>query len=294
MVKCPPAEACRDAFERMSKATVQMCMSTPGFGFGNQEQSPGYPFPQSSPSTIPMSLDAKMEQDTFHTGQQTPTNRRPPPTFDMDLRDLFPDDLDSSSRPSKSIPQSAINAQRSRLSRPSYSSRNHSHTARQQPQLLHHGSMNKEVIGLPNEDFSAPTHQHQLPHIASSHQSNLSSPPYLDVHQNTYNADFMSNLPGLDFLNSLTRDSASNDKFGGNPMRGIQIPSQPSDDPGNMEQAYDSSMNDAMMDYSAYDFNPAFQFGDNVGFDFNQQHDWGNGQNGFDLFGGFFFDRNGS
>ncbi|KAL8854735.1 MAG: hypothetical protein Q9221_000517 [Calogaya cf. arnoldii] len=30
--KCPPAEACRDAFERMSKATVKMCLSTTGFG----------------------------------------------------------------------------------------------------------------------------------------------------------------------------------------------------------------------------------------------------------------------
>ena len=26
--KCPPAEACRDAFDRMAKATVQMCMTT--------------------------------------------------------------------------------------------------------------------------------------------------------------------------------------------------------------------------------------------------------------------------
>ena len=29
--KCPPAEACRDAFDRMSKATVAMCMSTTAF-----------------------------------------------------------------------------------------------------------------------------------------------------------------------------------------------------------------------------------------------------------------------
>jgi hypothetical protein len=34
--KCPPAEACRDAFNRMSKATVQMCISTTGFGSGTQ------------------------------------------------------------------------------------------------------------------------------------------------------------------------------------------------------------------------------------------------------------------
>lgn len=32
MDKCPPAEACRDAFERMSKATVQMVLSSTGFG----------------------------------------------------------------------------------------------------------------------------------------------------------------------------------------------------------------------------------------------------------------------
>lgn len=32
MEKCPPAEACRDAFERMSNATVTMCLSTNGFG----------------------------------------------------------------------------------------------------------------------------------------------------------------------------------------------------------------------------------------------------------------------
>ncbi|KAI4255961.1 MAG: hypothetical protein LQ352_002312 [Teloschistes flavicans] len=42
--KCPPAEACRDAFERMSRATVKMCLSTTGFGsqatgaFGGQER----------------------------------------------------------------------------------------------------------------------------------------------------------------------------------------------------------------------------------------------------------------
>ncbi|KAL9602258.1 MAG: hypothetical protein Q9219_001982 [cf. Caloplaca sp. 3 TL-2023] len=30
--KCPPAEACRDAFERMSRATIKLCLSTTGFG----------------------------------------------------------------------------------------------------------------------------------------------------------------------------------------------------------------------------------------------------------------------
>ncbi|KAL8957727.1 MAG: hypothetical protein Q9193_005075, partial [Seirophora villosa] len=30
--KCPPAKACRDAFERMSRATIKLCLSTTGFG----------------------------------------------------------------------------------------------------------------------------------------------------------------------------------------------------------------------------------------------------------------------
>ncbi|PGH28119.1 hypothetical protein AJ80_00009 [Polytolypa hystricis UAMH7299] len=32
MKKCPPAEACRDAFKRMSDETIKMCLSTTGFG----------------------------------------------------------------------------------------------------------------------------------------------------------------------------------------------------------------------------------------------------------------------
>jgi len=30
--KCPPAEACRDAFKRMSNATIRMCLESTGFG----------------------------------------------------------------------------------------------------------------------------------------------------------------------------------------------------------------------------------------------------------------------
>ncbi|EER26694.1 positive regulator of purine utilization, putative [Coccidioides posadasii C735 delta SOWgp] len=48
MGKCPPAEACRDAFEMMSKATVQVCLSTTGFGSssgrnGTRPALPGKP-----------------------------------------------------------------------------------------------------------------------------------------------------------------------------------------------------------------------------------------------------------
>lgn len=71
--KCPPAEACRDAFDRMSKATVQMCMSTTGFGSSGQGLS---------------SINAgEYFTSTNHTAPRPST--RPKPHFDMALNDLL-------------------------------------------------------------------------------------------------------------------------------------------------------------------------------------------------------------
>ena len=84
MEKCPPAEACRDAFNRMSKATIKMCLSTTGFGAQvkfkkQQDESPIMP---------------------HHFNQQIPPQKgipgisnRPAPQFDYHLRDLFPDNF---------------------------------------------------------------------------------------------------------------------------------------------------------------------------------------------------------
>ncbi|KAJ6031818.1 hypothetical protein N7540_002550 [Penicillium herquei] len=94
MHKCPPAEACRDAFERMSKATVQMCLSTTGFG-----------------SQVDMSrinTSSSHASGSLHSGRRQPTDPRrasqgqprrpmqtraprPMPKFDMNLADLFSD-----------------------------------------------------------------------------------------------------------------------------------------------------------------------------------------------------------
>ncbi|PHH65349.1 hypothetical protein CDD81_2761 [Ophiocordyceps australis] len=38
--KCPPAETCRDAFDRTAKATIKMASSCGGFGFPAQQQQP--------------------------------------------------------------------------------------------------------------------------------------------------------------------------------------------------------------------------------------------------------------
>lgn len=77
--KCPPAEACRDAFERMSKATITMCMNTTGFGNGSTSLS-------TRPPKIP---EDYFDQTNFSMPK---AKQRPIPKFDMNLKDLFSDD----------------------------------------------------------------------------------------------------------------------------------------------------------------------------------------------------------
>lgn len=84
--KCPPAEACKEAFERMSKATIRMSLSTTGFKPPLDEQiarstQQNY---NSSPSPQPIKSEPRPEKMTRPA--------RPPPHFDMNLRDLFPED----------------------------------------------------------------------------------------------------------------------------------------------------------------------------------------------------------
>ena len=85
--KCPPAEACRDAFDRMSKATIKMCQSTTGFGsqvkFSKErpEESPIVPQPFEKPFAPPPYPGSRFSIS------------RPPPTFDYNLKDLFSDTI---------------------------------------------------------------------------------------------------------------------------------------------------------------------------------------------------------
>ncbi|KAF1977534.1 hypothetical protein BU23DRAFT_500423 [Bimuria novae-zelandiae CBS 107.79] len=89
--KCPPAEACRDAFDRMSKATIQMCMSTTGFG--PQALRPQARLPPQSPSTAyPPVSDADTDMSGYQTTGYFQHPRRPIPRFDMNLKDLFSED----------------------------------------------------------------------------------------------------------------------------------------------------------------------------------------------------------
>lgn len=98
-MKCPPAEACRDAFLRMSKATIAMVEKTTGFGsastLGSQPlASPGGYF--SSSDSISRSPESESSR---------PLKRKwTMPKFDMNLKDLFSDE-EISNRPMMHQPQ---------------------------------------------------------------------------------------------------------------------------------------------------------------------------------------------
>lgn len=83
MEKCPPAEACRDAFDRMSKATVRMCMSTTGFGRRVPDADTR---PVATAKSQGIQLQCAPRRESLKTA-------RPAPQFDMDLRALFPKDI---------------------------------------------------------------------------------------------------------------------------------------------------------------------------------------------------------
>jgi hypothetical protein len=100
--KCPPAEACRDAFVRMSKATIKMCLSTTGFGnrgnFSNPQQRLNS---IDAEATVSMqNLNPNAPYFTSRPNQATNQNnqQKRQPEFDYDLRDLFSAE-ESASRP---------------------------------------------------------------------------------------------------------------------------------------------------------------------------------------------------
>ncbi|KAH8820098.1 fungal-specific transcription factor domain-containing protein [Xylogone sp. PMI_703] len=109
--KCPPAEACRDAFDRMSKATVQMCMSTTGFGSSALGLNSRREQNLKSNETDYFGSNAANRQQQYSNVRRSGSGRqrqvppsRPKHQFDMGLNDLFPTSPQSK-------PRSALNQQ---------------------------------------------------------------------------------------------------------------------------------------------------------------------------------------
>jgi len=266
MEKCPPAESCRDAFERMSKATVQMCMSTPGFGFSRDRDDHHHTNAHLSSNAMSMMTDLDVKQD-YRFPQQTHVRaRRPPPKFDMNLRDLFPDDLDSRSRASQSFPQQLPDMQRMHTSmnmqmspqqqqqqqpKPNFQQMQQPQSQPQQrsPASSINSHINAGSMGIDTTYMYDPQQQQQ--------QQQQSSAPFYNNNNtssdHTQNQDAAGLLPAMDFLDAA--GVATNDDFS--------------------------------FDTSALDLG----FGMGMGLDF--QHDWSDGQQ-IDLFDGFFFGNNGA
>ncbi|KAL9070238.1 MAG: hypothetical protein Q9157_005887 [Trypethelium eluteriae] len=108
---CPPAQACREAFDRMSKATIRLCLSTKDTGFvGQPELSPidMHPVELNRKASYPMSAGsqsasmASVRSDSW-TGEEQ-SSKMPMPQFDMNLQNLLSGGRVSGSRPSRIQP----------------------------------------------------------------------------------------------------------------------------------------------------------------------------------------------
>jgi hypothetical protein len=271
--KCPPAEACRDAFDRMSKATIQMCMSTTGFGPQALRALPQAQPSSRSPSTAYASAsDTELGSDTEMQGYppgitgsyfaQQQQQRRPAPKFDMNLKELFDDDQTdkrSFSRVSNQVgamrpPPPPIKPEVQQQHIPPFTT-----DLRISPQLRTH--QQSFLSASPNFTSTTPT----LSTPISQSPSSLMPSPYQSSAQLPYNAfaqNYSSTYPDLggfsdlDFLDSV-------------PMQGS----------GTQGDASGGAMQDVGIGFG-------MGFGDGT-------HDWSDG-NGFDLFDGFFFGPGGT
>lgn len=293
MAKCPPAEACRDAFERMSKATVQMCMSSPGFGFGSKEES-NRVFSEASTT----SHNASPQQGVTMGSTSRPM-KRPPPKFDMDLRDLFPDGVNTTSR-TKLASRPRSNAQRGvRKPRGSISRKMPQSHEAFGPQSMHFdipmqdsdpAMMQASLAGYPPSQQQ----QQQQQQLQYNTSPNLASQMNYQVETipTSYNPDFMSNLPDMDFLNHLSTSA-------GNQASHIMTQSPGANPPGPHQM--DLGLDDGWLDVgpsnadgdadSDWGLGSGFGVGVGMGLDFGPNHDWsdGQGQGGLNMFDGFFF-----
>lgn len=198
MEKCPPAEACRDAFERMSKATVQMCMSTTGFGFGqDREGAEAGPRPsllgteRERPATYP---DPSSSSYSPSNPAPVSKSRRPPPRFDMNLRDLFPEEIDAHDLPSQSVSTfhpPTFRQQQAVPQQPSKAAVVAAPPAAQPVDLNMNSQINAGLgMGGKNDSSGIPTQLYDPPRQPS---------PFYN--SSLYGSDFVG-MPAMDFLNT--------------------------------------------------------------------------------------------
>ncbi|KAF2840172.1 hypothetical protein M501DRAFT_1010358 [Patellaria atrata CBS 101060] len=266
--KCPPAEACRDAFDRMSRATIQMCQSTTGFGpqaLRHVKQStttPGTHVSDSSDIALHSDVDSMNSQrpSSGYYNSQMDTKPRKQPRFDMNLRDLFSDDeTDSNSfnRISSTLmrpPQRPSNSASASPYNPNLSITPQLRQPSQLPSLQHTPSFDIDpaIQSLPQTS----TPQQQIPSYQISNQLPYSN--FSQTIQSTY--PNIGQFSDLDFLDDFPVGSGNGSGRNG------------SGGTGGGGGGGGAGMQELDLGWMGSD----------------GSHDWADG-NGIDLFDGFFF-----
>ncbi|OQO10181.1 hypothetical protein B0A48_04538 [Cryoendolithus antarcticus] len=267
---CPPAEACRDAFSRMAKATISMCMSTTGFGTASSLASQslsspgGYFSGGTSTGASASKSDTPVPSELQSMRQRADSERRKLPRFDMNLKDLFTDD--ELGRRTQAAMQTAV---------------------RQSPQLTRTSSMPFQQQQMSTQDPSSAMglYNTQSPHSTAS--AALPSPASYNSQVATNNPPqptyaLSNQLPYQPFAQTISQQqpdfSFENLDF---------LDTFPVSDPS--RTAYWGNTNGNTNGGAELDF--GFGMGGTAGFDGGMASDgqnWGDG-GGVDLFDGFFF-----
>jgi len=258
--KCPPAEACRDAFVRMSKATIKMCLQTTGFGarggFNRQTQTHSRLSSKDLTATeeIPVSLNPNAPY--FYT-QKQPADRQPNrrPAFDYDLRDLFSDE-ETAARPLNRYNNLSNNSMRP----PS--------TYTQQLPIL-----KNEQLGGPLSPSHFPTEFSPAPSLPLTSPSSTNF-PQASLHQ-TFSTNLPNSAPYSNFANAIQTQY---------PM---MSPFSDLDFLDTLPLGVESQTGDGTGQGGANDFNMDMDFG--MGWDGSLPGMGGGEEGGVDLFDGFFF-----
>jgi hypothetical protein len=264
----------------MSKATIQMCMSTTGFGpqalraILQTQHHHAQPSSHSPTTTYASASDADTRSDTdmqgYPAGQISnnyfaqPQTRRPVPRFDMNLKELFSDD--ETDKRSFSRVSNQVNAMRPPPLPIKHEPQQHTiqpFTAdlKISPQLRAHQHQQQSFFASPN--FTNSNNPTLSPPISTSPPNPMTSPyqisnqlPYSTFAQNI-NSTYpdIGGFSDLDFLDSF-------------PVQG-----------GGSQGDATGGMQDVGIGFG-------MGFGDGT-------HDWSDG-NGLDLFEGFFFGPGGT
>jgi len=238
----------------MSKATVQMCLSTTGFG--SRAPLLGPPKPRHIHSSSSQSIPQVPAFFQAQNGQGSFRPQRPRPQFDMNLRDLFPEEAQERNNVARNIrswqfpPQSGG-----------------------PPALTPQNSM-YAGLGAGQDSTANPyQNQQQLPNAMSPYGQNFQMSPVPPAMVSQGSQDEMGESGGVGGLGETSGESGMDYANSNNNVNDFSFP---------------SDMDFLLADTTAqYTGNPGLSLG------FDSEHDWSEGA-GVDLFDGFFFGGQGN